>query len=87
MQDLKLDHIVHYVQQLDNFKFPGHLFTLYQGGKHDQLGTYNRLAYLNNAYIELLDIYKPEKLQKLSKVKKGESHFLQKSFKISINKD
>lgn len=75
MQDLKLDHIVHYVQQLDNFKFPGHLFTLYQGGKHDQLGTYNRLAYLNNAYIELLDIYKPEKLQKIVKSEEGRVSF------------
>ena len=75
MQDLKLDHIVHYVQQLDNFKFPGNLFTLYQGGKHDQLGTYNRLAYLNNAYIELLDIYKPEKLQKIVKSEEGRVSF------------
>lgn len=75
MQDLKLDHIVHYVQQLDNFKFPGHLFTLYQGGKHDKLGTYNRLAYLNNAYIELLDIYKPEKLQKIVKSEEGRVSF------------
>ncbi|GGB73550.1 VOC family protein [Staphylococcus nepalensis] len=75
MKDLKLDHIVHYVQQLDNFKFPGHIFTLHQGGKHDRLGTYNRLAYLNNAYIELLDVYKPETLQKIIKSEEGRVSF------------
>lgn len=65
MQNLKLDHIIHYVHQLNDFKYPGHLFTLHQGGQHVRLGTFNRLAYLNNAYIELLDVFKPEILQKL----------------------
>ncbi|MGO3048483.1 VOC family protein [Staphylococcus casei] len=75
MQNLKLDHIIHYVHQLNDFKYPGHLFTLHQGGQHVRLGTFNRLAYLNNAYIELLDVFKPEILQKVIKSDEGRVSF------------
>ncbi|WP_436854769.1 VOC family protein [Staphylococcus caeli] len=75
MQNLKLDHLIHYVQQLDNFKYPGHLFTLNQGGQHERLGTFNKLAYINNAYIELLDVYKPDVLQKIVKTDEGRVSF------------
>ncbi|PHK50226.1 VOC family protein [Staphylococcus edaphicus] len=75
MQYLKLDHIIHYIHHLENFKFPGHLFTLNQGGQHERLGTYNRLAYLENAYLELLDVYKPETLQKIVKTDEGRVSF------------
>ncbi|CEF18118.1 Putative uncharacterized protein [Staphylococcus xylosus] len=75
MQYLKLDHLVHYIQHLDNFKYPGHLLTLQQGGQHERLGTYNKLAYLNNAYIELIDVYKPDVLQKIIKTDEGRVSF------------
>ncbi|HLR19151.1 MAG TPA: VOC family protein [Staphylococcus sp.] len=75
MQYLKLDHIIHYIHHLDNFKYPGHLFTLHNGGKHEKLGTYNRLAYLNNAYIELLDVYNSDVLQKVIKSEEGRVSF------------
>ncbi|NWK83285.1 VOC family protein [Staphylococcus sp. GSSP0090] len=75
MQYLKLDHIIHYIHQLENFKFPGHLLTLNQGGQHERFGTFNRLAYLNNAYVELLDVYKPDVLQKIVKSEEGRVSF------------
>ncbi|WP_193013998.1 VOC family protein [Staphylococcus equorum] len=75
MQYLKLDHMIHYIHQLDNFKYPGHLFKLHQGGNHERLGTYNRLAYLNNAYIEFLDVYKPDVLLKMIKTDEGRVSF------------
>lgn len=75
MQYLKLDHIIHYIHQLENFKFPGHLLTLNQGGQHERFGTFNRLAYLENAYVELLDVYKPEVLQKIVKSDEGRVSF------------
>lgn len=75
MRELKLDHIIHYIQQLDDFKFPGHILKLNPGGQHDRLGTFNRLAYLDNTYIELLDVYKPEVLQKVIKTEEGRVAF------------
>lgn len=75
MKELKLDHIIHYIQQLNDFKYPGHILKLNQGGQHERLGTFNRLAYLNNAYIELLDVNKPEVLQKIIKTEEGRVSF------------
>ena len=33
MKELKLDHIIHYIQQLNDFKYPGHILKLNQGGQ------------------------------------------------------
>lgn len=75
MDDLKLDHIIHYVQNLNDFNYPGHLFKLYQGGQHEKLGTYNRLAFLDNTYLELLDVHKPQLLKKVVKTEEGRVTF------------
>ncbi|MDU9418203.1 VOC family protein [Staphylococcus lloydii] len=73
--NLKLDHFVHYINNLSEFKYPGELFTLYNGGRHERFGTFNRLAYISNAYIELLDVYNKETLLKLSKTDEGRVAF------------
>ncbi|MBM0867306.1 glyoxalase-like protein [Staphylococcus auricularis] len=75
MLPLKLDHIIHYVQKLPDFKFPGNLLKIHPGGKHEQLGTFNRLVYVENAYLELLDVYKTEQLQKIVKTEEGRVTF------------
>lgn len=72
---LKLDHMIHYVQRLKDFNFPGDVLKIHSGGKHERLGTHNRLVYLSNAYIELLDIYKIEQLQKIVKSEEGRVSF------------
>ena len=48
---LKFDHMIHYVDQLKGFKYPGELLKIHSGGKHHQYGTFNRLAYINGNYI------------------------------------
>lgn len=54
--NLKFNHIIHYVNQLKSFQFPGRVLTIQPGGKHPRLGTYNKLSYINENYIELLDV-------------------------------
>lgn len=68
--ELRFDHIIHYVDQLNNFKYPGNILKLSAGGKHHKFGTFNRLAYINENYIELLDVEDVEKLKKKLKQKK-----------------
>ena len=34
--ELKFDHIIHYINQLNQFEFPGKLLKLHNGGKHHQ---------------------------------------------------
>lgn len=62
--ELKFDHIIHYIDQLNQFEFPGKLLKLHNGGKHHQFGTYNQLSYINGNYIELLDVEDKENLRK-----------------------
>ena len=73
--NLKLDHMLHYINQLQTFKYPGELLRIYDGGKHEKLGTFNRLVYLDNAYIELLDVYNAEILRKITKSEEGRVSF------------
>lgn len=73
--NLKLDHIVHYINNLTEFKYPGELLTLHTGGRHEHFGTFNRLAYISNAYIELLDVYNRETLLKVCKTEEGRVAF------------
>lgn len=73
--NLKLDHMIHYINQLQTFKYPGELLRIYDGGKHEKLGTFNRLVYLDNAYIELLDVYNAEILRKITKSEEGRVSF------------
>ena len=54
--NLKLDHIIHYLHQLESFKFPGEILELQNGGRHHHLGTFNQIAPIKNSYIELLDV-------------------------------
>ncbi|MBL3399355.1 MULTISPECIES: VOC family protein [Staphylococcus] len=76
--DLKFDHIIHYIDQLEQFKFPGNLITLHSGGKHNKFGTFNKLSYINGNYIEFLDVEDQEKLQKLAKTEEGRVSFATK---------
>ena len=75
---LKFDHMIHYVDQLKGFKYPGELLKIHSGGKHHQYGTFNRLAYINGNYIELLDVEDVEKLKKEVKTEEGRVAFATK---------
>lgn len=44
---LKFDHIIHYIDQLDRFSFPGDVIKLHSGGYHHKYGTFNKLGYIN----------------------------------------
>ncbi len=59
---LKWDHIIHYVKNLESFDFPEQLLTIHDGGRHDALGTYNRLSYFDLSYIEFIDIFDRERV-------------------------
>ena len=76
--DLKFDHIIHYIDQLEQFKFPGEVVKLNSGGKHHKFGTFNKLSYINENYIEFLDVEDQEKLQKLAKTEEGRVSFATK---------
>ena len=86
MATLNFDHLIHYVDHLNQFHYPGQLLKLEPGGKHHRYGTFNRLTYLNDNYIELLDVEQPDKLAKEVKPRKGAYHLLQKLFKIILLK-
>ncbi|RDU36305.1 VOC family protein [Neobacillus piezotolerans] len=62
MPELKLDHIVHYVNDLGAGI---QLFTdagldAFRGGSHTRWGTHNALCYFGLFYVELLGIERPE---------------------------
>lgn len=76
--NLKFDHIIHYIDQLNQFQFPGKLLQLHNGGKHHYFGTFNRLSYINGNYIELLDVEDREKLKKVAKTEEGRVSFATK---------
>lgn len=54
---LEWDHIIHYIDGLENFEFPDRRLNLIEGGRHEQLGTYNRLSYFGLSYIEFIDSF------------------------------
>ncbi|MCP5933929.1 VOC family protein, partial [Klebsiella pneumoniae] len=50
--------------------------TIQPGGKHPRLGTYNKLSYINENYIELLDV--EDKLMKIAKTEEERVSFATK---------
>lgn len=76
--ELRFDHMIHYVDNLKNFKYPGDILKISPGGKHHKFGTFNRLSYINENYIELLDVEDPEKLRKEAKTEEGRVAFATK---------
>lgn len=76
--ELRFDHIIHYVDNLKNFKYPGEILKLSSGGKHHKFGTFNRLSFINENYIELLDVEDTEKLKKEAKTEEGRVAFATK---------
>lgn len=53
--ELKFDHIIHHVQNLNDANID--FLKVINGGKHEQLGTYNKLSYTDLSYIEFIDAY------------------------------
>lgn len=58
MANLKWDHLVHYVNNLDKpvELFEAHGLAAFKGGAHKAWGTYNTLSYFGLTYIEFLGI-------------------------------
>lgn len=58
MANLKWDHLVHYINELDKpvESFRNHGLIAFKGGAHKQWGTYNTLSYFGLTYIEFLGI-------------------------------
>ncbi|MFC6648795.1 VOC family protein [Paenibacillus rhizoplanae] len=58
MAVLKWDHLVHYVNDLDQPVkfFVEHGLTAFRGGSHKDWGTYNALSYFGLTYLEFLGI-------------------------------
>ncbi|QLK86633.1 VOC family protein [Staphylococcus sp. 17KM0847] len=75
MIDIEFDHIIHYVDDLERFEFPGQYLEIHKGGRHENLGTFNRLVYINLSYIELLDIFNQGKIKQQSKTQEGKYSF------------
>ena len=87
INEVEIDHMIHYVDQLKGFKYPGELLKIHSGGKHHQYGTFNRLTYINGNYIELLDVEDVEKLKKEAKTEEGRVALQRKLFKMILSKD
>lgn len=75
MIDIKFDHIIHYIDGISHFEFPGQYLQIQNGGRHDQLGTFNRLSYIDLSYIELLDLFDKDRLKQQSKSEVGQYSF------------
>lgn len=55
--DIQFDHIIHYVNGIDDLHFPGNKLNIIPGGKHLSLGTKNSLSRLDLSYIEFIDVF------------------------------
>ena len=78
MQNLKFDHIIHYIKHIDEFQYPGEILKVVPGGLHNRYGTHNKLAYTDLAYIELIGVNDEEKLKKVIKTNEGRVSFIAK---------
>lgn len=67
MTTLNWDHVVHYVNDLDNAiqTFKDHGLIAFRGGSHKEWGTYNALSYFGLTYIEFLGIENRELAEKI----------------------
>lgn len=75
MVDIKFDHIIHYIDGLTHFEFPGQYLNIQNGGRHEKLGTFNRLIHIDLSYIELLDQFNKDRLKQQSKSNVGKVSF------------
>lgn len=75
MIDIEFDHVIHYIDGLNQFEFPGKYLEIQSGGQHENLGTYNRLVQIDLSYIELIDIYHQGKMKQQSKTDVGKHSF------------
>ena len=74
--ELRFDHIIHYVDNLKTLNIRRNS-KINSGGKHHKFGTFNRLSYINENYIELIDVEDKEK-NKESKTEEGRVAFATK---------
>lgn len=75
MIDIEFDHVIHYIDGLNQFEFPGKYLEIQPGGQHENLGTYNRPVQIDLSYIELIDIYHQGKMKQQSKTDVGKHSF------------
>lgn len=81
---IKFDHIIHYVNQLDDVREKAPL-PVHTGGVHTRLGTENLLSYLDTRYIEYISI-KDEKLF-TDHVREAEDSFAKAIYKMNYTND
>lgn len=81
---IKFDHIIHYVNQLDEVRDKAPL-PIHTGGVHTRLGTENLLSYLDTRYIEYISI-KDEKLF-IDHVREAEDSFAKAIYKTNYTND
>lgn len=81
---IKFDHIIHYVNQLDDVREKAPL-PIHTGGVHTRLGTENLLSYLDTRYIEYISI-KDEKLF-TDHVREAEDSFAKAIYKTNYTND
>jgi len=55
--DIQFDHIIHYINGIEDFRFPGNKLNIIPGGKHLSLGTKNSLSRIDLSYIEFIDVF------------------------------
>lgn len=81
---IEFDHIIHYVNQLDEVREKAPL-PIHTGGVHTRLGTENLLSYLDMRYIEYISI-KDEKLF-IDHVREAEDSFAKAIYKTNYTND
>ncbi len=70
MLNLRWDHTVHYVNDLDAAVrvFQDHGLHAFRGGSHVEWGTYNALSYFGLSYLEFLGIENPDVLRQAKNI-------------------
>lgn len=81
---IKFDHIIHYVNQLDDVREKAPL-PIHSGGVHTRLGTENLLSYLDTRYIEYISIRDEELFT--DHVREAEDSFAKAIYKTNYKND
>lgn len=81
---IQFDHIIHYVNQLDDVREKAPL-PIHSGGVHTRIGTENLLSYIDKRYIEYISI-KDEKLF-TDHVREAEDSFAKAIYKTNYTND
>ncbi|MGV3066538.1 VOC family protein, partial [Staphylococcus simulans] len=84
MVQLKFDHIIHYIKNIDEFEYPGEVIKLSPGALHKRYGTKTKLVSNDISYIEIIGEKEKEKIKMDIKPNEGRETFIGKMEKKNL---